>query len=116
MKFDVAPDNIFAVIDLVSDKLRGKSIWSIIQRLVIGATVYSLWIERNNRLFHRSARSADDISSSIRDLVRLRLLSLKIKKSKQSLEAASLWKFQKMDSWLLVVGNVTQQIEYHTNP
>lgn len=96
MKLEIVPDNLFSVIEYISPRLASKSIWSIIQRLVIGATVYCLWIERNNRLFQRSSRSSDDISNCIRDLVRLRLLSLKIKRSKQSLEAAKIWNFHVM--------------------
>nr|GEV79345.1 hypothetical protein [Tanacetum cinerariifolium] len=46
-----APDNLFDFIDYISSRPLGKSIWSIIQRLVLGASIYYLWIERNNRLF-----------------------------------------------------------------
>ena len=55
--------------------------------------MYYLWIERNNRLFHGSSRNVDDICGIIKETVRCRLLSLKIKKSKQSLVAAKIWGF-----------------------
>ncbi|GKE78668.1 hypothetical protein Tco_1544788, partial [Tanacetum coccineum] len=38
MRLDVAPDNLFSIVDYISSRPIGKSIWSIIQRLVLGAT------------------------------------------------------------------------------
>ena len=70
-----------------------KSIWSILQRLLIGATVYYLWQERNRRIFQGNARSLDELCSQIRDVVRLRVMSLKIKASVQVFDAADVWDF-----------------------
>lgn len=75
-----------------------RSIWSIIQRLVLGATVYFLWIKRNSRIFQQKSKNVEDICSIIRDQVRLRLLSLKIKGSKHSFNAAKIWDLQVMKS------------------
>ncbi|PWA89282.1 hypothetical protein CTI12_AA034600 [Artemisia annua] len=96
MRFEDAPDNLFTVIDLISTRTMGKSIWSIIQRLVLGAVVYHLWIERNNRIFQNKSRNIADICNIVREAVRLRLLSLKIKGSKRSLDASRIWNFQVM--------------------
>ncbi|PWA80038.1 hypothetical protein CTI12_AA080440 [Artemisia annua] len=94
MRFEDAPNNLFSVIDILSSRTMGKSIWNIIQRLVLSAVVYHLWIERNNRIFQNKSRSFDDLCSIIREVVRLRLLSLKIKGSKNSIDAAKIWDFQ----------------------
>lgn len=46
--------------------------------LIIGATFYYLWQERNLRIFQGKARSLDELCSQIRDVVRLRVMSLKM--------------------------------------
>lgn len=55
--------------------------------------MYFLWQERNLRYFQGKFRSLEDVCSIVKDHVRLRLLSLKIRKTKQSLEAAEIWNF-----------------------
>nr|GEW78709.1 hypothetical protein [Tanacetum cinerariifolium] len=52
---------------------------SIIGRLVVAATTYLIWIERNNRLFKNSRRSPKDIRDMIVVTVRLKLLSFRFK-------------------------------------
>ncbi|GJR13403.1 putative RNA-directed DNA polymerase [Tanacetum coccineum] len=98
MKLDNAPSDLYQVLDYILVRPLGKSVWSIIQRLGIGATVYFLWQERNLRMFQNKERSVDSVCCIIKDYVRLRLLSLKIKKSKQSLEAVGIWNFNVMHS------------------
>nr|GEY81844.1 RNA-directed DNA polymerase, eukaryota, reverse transcriptase zinc-binding domain protein [Tanacetum cinerariifolium] len=70
-----------------------RSIWSILKRLVIGSMVYFIWLERNLHRFQDKRRPVKDLCGIIRDNVRLRLMSLKIKKSVQVMEAARLWDF-----------------------
>ncbi|GJW47602.1 putative reverse transcriptase domain-containing protein [Tanacetum coccineum] len=72
---------------------RLRSIWSILQRLVIGAMVYFIWQERNLRRFQAKSRLVNELCGMIRDNVRLKLMSLKIRKSVQVMEAAGLWDF-----------------------
>ncbi|PWA60910.1 RNA-directed DNA polymerase, eukaryota, Reverse transcriptase zinc-binding domain protein [Artemisia annua] len=98
MKLECVPDDLYLIIDYISSRPISKSIWSIIQRLVLGDSVYYIWIERNARIFLKKFRSVDEICGIIRDYVRLRLLSLKIKSSKQSLEATGIWNFHVMKS------------------
>ncbi|GJW60012.1 RNA-directed DNA polymerase, eukaryota, reverse transcriptase zinc-binding domain protein [Tanacetum coccineum] len=114
MRFESVPDNLYAAFDYMSSRPITKSIWCIIQRLVLGATVYFIWIERNSRIFQQQSRSIEDMCAIIRENVRLRLLSLKIKRSKHSLEAARIWNFNVMQEvlqvvvyiyWLFVEGN-----------
>ncbi|KAK1431843.1 hypothetical protein QVD17_08566 [Tagetes erecta] len=61
---------------------RGKwnSSNTIIDRLVIGATSYYVWQERNARLFTSTKRSPKQISALILDNVRMKLVSLRKKK------------------------------------
>ncbi|GJS78622.1 RNA-directed DNA polymerase, eukaryota, reverse transcriptase zinc-binding domain protein [Tanacetum coccineum] len=65
--------------------------------LLIGSVVYMLWQERNLRIFQGNSRIVDVICNIIKDLVRLRLLSLKIKGSAQVLQAAEMWNFHVID-------------------
>ncbi|XP_071733554.1 uncharacterized protein [Rutidosis leptorrhynchoides] len=83
--------NVFA------SKKCSKSIWSIIRRLVIAAIIYNIWQERNARIFKASERNVVTICKHIEDVVRLRLMGLKIIKSRFSVRAASIWKFKVME-------------------
>ncbi|KAJ8748130.1 hypothetical protein K2173_012596 [Erythroxylum novogranatense] len=55
---------------------RRKDYRHLISRLVLSATVYFLWYERNNRIFSRRHRSTRDIIGDISELIRSRLLGL----------------------------------------
>ena len=48
----------------------------VLARLVLSATVYFLWYERNNRVFHQRRRFRWEIIAEIYDYVRSRLLDL----------------------------------------
>ncbi|GJX75707.1 RNA-directed DNA polymerase, eukaryota, reverse transcriptase zinc-binding domain protein [Tanacetum coccineum] len=75
---------LILAIDYIIARPMGNSIWSIIQRLVIGAAVYFIWQERNLRIFQSKVRSVESLCCVIKDHVRFRLLSLKVKRSCQS--------------------------------
>lgn len=81
------------LIDKLASRPVNKSIWSIIQRLLLAATVYFLWQERNFRLFQGKQRSADVLCNIIIDMVRFRLLGLKINETVQSRLVAEIWRF-----------------------
>ncbi|GKC71588.1 hypothetical protein Tco_1117471 [Tanacetum coccineum] len=70
-----------------------KSIWSILHRLLIGASIYFVWKERIIRMFQGNSRSVDVILDLIKDTVRLSVMSLTVNVSVQVFEAASLWNF-----------------------
>ncbi|PWA77085.1 reverse transcriptase domain, Reverse transcriptase zinc-binding domain protein [Artemisia annua] len=69
-----------------------------IQRLVFGAAVYYIWQERNLRLFQKKFRCEETVFKIIVDIVRHKLLSLKIKRSVESVKAAVIWKIPLMSS------------------
>ncbi|GKE01408.1 homeodomain-like protein [Tanacetum coccineum] len=56
-----------------------RTVRSIVGRLVVAATTYFIWYERNNRLFKNSKRSPKDIRDMIMVTVRLKLLSFRFK-------------------------------------
>lgn len=80
------------VVSGISIRSANNSIWSVIQRLVFGAAVYYIWQERNFRLFQKNFRSEETTFKIIVDIVRHKLLSLKIKLSVESMKAATIWK------------------------
>ena len=58
-----------------------KNIWSVGGRLCLAAAVYSVWRERNLRLFQNCSRSWDEILAEIKNNVRMKLSCLKVKES-----------------------------------
>ena len=53
-----------------------RDLRQILARLVLSATVYFLWYERNNRVFHQRRRFRWEIIAEISDYIRSRLLDL----------------------------------------
>nr|GEV88108.1 hypothetical protein [Tanacetum cinerariifolium] len=54
----------------------------VITKLVIAASVYFIWKERNNRLFNNDKRTADQVIECILSSIRLKLMLRRFKKSK----------------------------------
>ncbi|GJW28226.1 putative gag-pol polyprotein [Tanacetum coccineum] len=69
--------NVIAFIILIS---KGKTIVSILSRIVVAATSYYIWLERNGRLFKKKTSSPDHIVQVILSMVRLKLVTFKFKK------------------------------------
>ena len=83
--------NVWAeVISGICIRKASNSILNIIQRLVFGAAVYFIWQERNIRLFAKKDRSVNDLFNQIVNVVRLKLLSLNIKRSYEVCKAAEI--------------------------
>ncbi|GJS45277.1 RNA-directed DNA polymerase, eukaryota, reverse transcriptase zinc-binding domain protein [Tanacetum coccineum] len=94
INLDRAPNDLYQAIDFIMARPVNKSIWSIIQRLVLGAVVYFIWQERNLRLFQGKGRNVDSLCCLIKDQVRYRLMSLRVKYSNQVAKAADIWNVQ----------------------
>ncbi|GKF14779.1 hypothetical protein Tco_0056241, partial [Tanacetum coccineum] len=63
-----------------------KSIRSIVRRLCLAACVYFIWNERNRTLFANERIGAEDVYKALYNTVRLKLSSLKVKRSIQSVK------------------------------
>ncbi|GJY18809.1 RNA-directed DNA polymerase, eukaryota, reverse transcriptase zinc-binding domain protein [Tanacetum coccineum] len=70
-----------------------NTIWSVIQRLVLGASVYYIWQERNIRLFGDAGRSNEVIFKLVVEAVRLRVMGLKLKVTNEVIKASEVWNF-----------------------
>nr|GEX43738.1 hypothetical protein [Tanacetum cinerariifolium] len=90
---DDAPDCWSEIKEFMMNRPINKSIWSILQRLLLGASIYFIWHERNGRMFQDKARSVETLICLIKETVRLRIMSLSLNDSKQVSEAASFWNF-----------------------
>nr|GEU42609.1 hypothetical protein [Tanacetum cinerariifolium] len=82
--------NIYDIIYDILPIARRITMKSVVAKLV-AATAYFLWKERNWRLFNKGKRTHDQICDSIMLSVRLKLLSCRLKKSKNSVRMARLW-------------------------
>ncbi|GJU35720.1 RNA-directed DNA polymerase, eukaryota, reverse transcriptase zinc-binding domain protein, partial [Tanacetum coccineum] len=104
VRMDHAPYGWSQIKEFMLKRPINKSIWSILQRLLIGASIYFLWQERNIRMFQDKARSVDTLVALIKDTVRLRVMSLSLNDSAQVSEAANLWNFH-VDRGILLLSN-----------
>lgn len=66
----------YNLIEDLTEKFRRKSIENEVGKLVLAATVYHLWKERNSRLFRKDFHEEKEIIRNILEDVRLKLLSL----------------------------------------
>ncbi|GJV61287.1 putative RNA-directed DNA polymerase [Tanacetum coccineum] len=64
---------------------------SVASKLVIAASVYYIWHERNDRLFNNSKRSVDQVLKNIMSSIRLKLMSCRFKKSKAGMDLLKRW-------------------------
>ncbi|GJV28717.1 putative reverse transcriptase domain-containing protein [Tanacetum coccineum] len=55
--------------------------WKLIWRLVLAASVYTIWQERNGRIFKDIQRNCDEVFKSVVDVEKNKLLGLKVKDS-----------------------------------
>nr|XP_043625571.1 uncharacterized protein LOC122596997 [Erigeron canadensis] len=62
-------------------RAKSRSIGNVIGRLVVAASAYYIWQERNNRIFKNHARPPDILAKLIQDTVRSRLWKLRFKKT-----------------------------------
>ncbi|GKA38286.1 RNA-directed DNA polymerase, eukaryota, reverse transcriptase zinc-binding domain protein, partial [Tanacetum coccineum] len=93
VKLDHAPYYLSDILKFILNRPINKPIWSILQRLVLGACVYVVWQERNMRSFCKCSRSVEEVCNLISDVVRLRVLSLGLNPTAQVYVAANLWNF-----------------------
>ncbi|GKF04640.1 putative RNA-directed DNA polymerase, eukaryota, reverse transcriptase zinc-binding domain protein, partial [Tanacetum coccineum] len=80
------------ILDDIIPFAKRKTLKSIIAKLVVAATAYFIWQEQNSRLFKNVKRTVTQVIDCIINLVRLKLLSCRLKKTKGALELIRVWK------------------------
>ncbi|GJX85369.1 reverse transcriptase domain, reverse transcriptase zinc-binding domain protein [Tanacetum coccineum] len=83
--------NVYDIIHNLLPFVKRRTTRSMIAKLVVAATAYYVWQERNWRLFKKGKRSSDQIVERILSTIQLKLLSCKLKKSKSGESLARLW-------------------------
>ncbi|GKB92600.1 reverse transcriptase domain, reverse transcriptase zinc-binding domain protein [Tanacetum coccineum] len=90
---NLIPPRLMDVIAFIIPISKGRTVFSILSRLVVAATSYYIWLERNGRLFMNKALSPDQIVHVILSMVRLKFVTFKFKKtSTRSLLLLHQWK------------------------
>ncbi|GKD80693.1 RNA-directed DNA polymerase, eukaryota, reverse transcriptase zinc-binding domain protein, partial [Tanacetum coccineum] len=93
VRLDHAPNSWYDILDYLMKRPINKSIWSMLQRLVLGVSVYIMWQEINLRTFQSRRRSLEEVCNLIKDVVRLRVMSLILIPSAQVFDVANIWNF-----------------------
>nr|GEZ26184.1 reverse transcriptase zinc-binding domain-containing protein [Tanacetum cinerariifolium] len=75
------------VVSGISARSANNTLWSIIQCFVLGAAVYYIWQERNVILFQKEAMITDVVFKVIADMVRHKLMHLRIRNSMEVVKA-----------------------------
>nr|GEX17052.1 RNA-directed DNA polymerase, eukaryota, reverse transcriptase zinc-binding domain protein [Tanacetum cinerariifolium] len=88
--YDIGNDWAMVIFGLVN-KPANNTIWSVVQRLVLGAAIYFIWQERNIRRMKNRERSVDGLFKVIFDTVRFKLLGLKLKWTSNVIKASKIW-------------------------
>ncbi|KAK9053715.1 hypothetical protein SSX86_024789 [Deinandra increscens subsp. villosa] len=68
-----------------------KSVAVVIDKLVVHVSAYFIWQERNNRIFNDHARPPDLLVKKICEVVRNRLISLKLKITSKNQHVLDSW-------------------------
>ncbi|GKE69679.1 reverse transcriptase domain, reverse transcriptase zinc-binding domain protein [Tanacetum coccineum] len=87
--------NVYVIIQALMPIMKRCTTNSVVAKLVVAAATYYVWQERNWRLFKKGKRSPNQIVECIKSSVRLKLLSCKLKKSKNGERLARLWDLPK---------------------
>ncbi|GJZ73400.1 reverse transcriptase domain, reverse transcriptase zinc-binding domain protein [Tanacetum coccineum] len=77
---DAIPPHFSDVVAFIVPLSTGKTVISIISRIVVAATSYYIWLERNGRLFKKKTSTPGQIVDVIFSTVRLKLVTFKFKK------------------------------------
>ncbi|GJY54256.1 RNA-directed DNA polymerase, eukaryota, reverse transcriptase zinc-binding domain protein [Tanacetum coccineum] len=75
----------------IYDMYCGNSTDSIIRRLSLAACVYLIWQEMNWKIFRDDKRSLDELFGIFEDIIRMRLMSLRVKRHVAVLRAQQRW-------------------------
>ncbi|XP_071708811.1 uncharacterized protein [Rutidosis leptorrhynchoides] len=78
-----------------------KDIKNISNKIAIASAVYFVWMERNRRQFMKLMKSVDEVFQDIREYIRVKLVSIKVRSTSNVHQIASLCD-------LVIVGNSLQ--------
>ncbi|GJR72494.1 hypothetical protein Tco_0084859 [Tanacetum coccineum] len=76
---DLLPPTLHQIVTHLAPMAKHRTARSVIGRLLLAASAYFIWIERNNRLFKNSRKTPEEIRDCIMVTVRLKLLTFRFK-------------------------------------
>ncbi|GKA91486.1 putative RNA-directed DNA polymerase [Tanacetum coccineum] len=88
---DRVSHDIYAIVDHIGGNASRKSTCIVIAKLVVAASAYFIWQERNWRLFKKTKRSTKQVIECISSSVRLKLLSCRFKRTLDGVRYARMW-------------------------
>ncbi|GKE62070.1 reverse transcriptase domain, reverse transcriptase zinc-binding domain protein, partial [Tanacetum coccineum] len=80
------------IVDWLLPISKGNSVNSIVGRLILAASTYFVWQERNNRLFAKGERRVNELCEVIAGVVRLKLTTLHFKANARVDKMMAVWK------------------------
>ncbi|GKB59335.1 transposase, Ptta/En/Spm, transposase, Tnp1/En/Spm-like protein, partial [Tanacetum coccineum] len=83
--------DVYAIIHHIGPKAKRRSSHIVIAKLVVAASAYFIWQERNWRLFKKTKRTVNQVIECIKSAVRLKLLSCSFKRSSEGVRYARMW-------------------------
>ncbi|GJZ47279.1 hypothetical protein Tco_0601111, partial [Tanacetum coccineum] len=98
--------NIYDVVSSILPVAKRRTSDSVIIKLVIAASAYFLWQERNERLFKNNKRSVVQVIECITSSIWLKLFSCRFKNSKRSLALMRRWKIPEVEVQAVLEVNV----------
>ncbi|GJW73858.1 retrotransposon protein, putative, ty1-copia subclass [Tanacetum coccineum] len=88
---DRVAHDVYEIVDHLGSIAKKRSSHVVIAKLVVAASAYFIWQERNWRLFKKSKRSVHQVIECISSAVRLKLLSCSFKRTMEGVRYARLW-------------------------
>ncbi|GJY62872.1 hypothetical protein Tco_0464332 [Tanacetum coccineum] len=90
-RFSFDCHNLQSTVTKLAARKFKSNIWQILNKIILLATVYYIWNERNKRIFTKEIRSADDLIKDIQKCIANVLMSLSLKESGVVAMVAKLW-------------------------
>ncbi|XP_022030601.1 uncharacterized protein LOC110931518 [Helianthus annuus] len=82
------------IVEWLSERARSKTAANFICRLIVAASAYIIWQERNNRLFRNHARPPDIVADAIVETIRYKLMGTRFKKTPRVMALLQEWEVQ----------------------
>ena len=98
LKLTGKSSNWAEVIERFGEFYNGNSIGSVVRRLCLATCVYMIWQERNNRIFREEEINVDVLVQCICDVIKCRLSSLTVKKTRAIIDVGKEWDVTFKDS------------------
>ncbi|MFS7900946.1 hypothetical protein Hanom_Chr00s154362g01823071 [Helianthus anomalus] len=94
---DNVDDSWSSVVSWVEQHAKSKNVDHIVFKLLIAASSYYIWQERNNRIFKSMKRTVNQVVEVIKSTVRLRLMGFKFRTPSTKERIRRTWKIEDTD-------------------